>query len=70
MKKQYETPKAELVVFDYTESVRACSDMFWWWLCIPKKNECTQPQDNNTNTEKKSTGNNPYYAPGWGQPCS
>ena len=69
MKKQYETPKAEIIVFDYTESVRACSDMFMPWTCAPKDNGCNKPQDSNTNTETKST-NNPYYAPGWGQPCS
>ncbi len=71
MKKQYETPKAEIVIFDYTESVRACSDMYLWWLCLDKHQGCNKPQESGSQEEtKQSTTTNPYYAPGWGQPCS
>lgn len=33
MKRQYETPKAEKIEFNYTDSVVACSEWpwCWWW---------------------------------------
>lgn len=47
MKKQYEAPKAEIVVFNYKESVAACHSGQWGWYmpCIPAS---TQAQQNNT----------------------
>ena len=57
MKKQYETPKAEKVVFDYTESVVACTsnDLPWW--CCPPKSEGTQAPT--TENRSNQTADNP-----------
>ncbi len=71
MKKKYETPKAELVIFDYRESVTACSDFGWWWgFCIWKCPQNTQPQENQGTENPNNRNKNSYYAPGWGLHCS
>lgn len=70
MKKKYETPKAELVIFDYRESVTACSDWGWWWgFCAWKCETNTQPQGNQGAENPNKRNSNPYYAPGWGLNC-
>lgn len=71
MKKQYETPKAEKVIFDYTETVVACSNIGWCGWCFwypPKQN--TQPQQTQGAEDPNNRHNNPYFAPGWGLHCS
>ena len=72
MKRKYEAPKAEIVVFDYTETVVACTNIGWCGWCFYNPPKCTQPQGTGTQEEKKPTApiNNPYFAPGWGQHCS
>ncbi len=55
MKKQYETPKAEKLVFDYAESVEAC----WWSLmrnCYQQGNNNQQAATTNPPTTAKSSG--------------
>ncbi len=49
MKKKYDPPKAEKVVFDYTESVVACSD--WGWC---KQNQGENSDVSNPHWECKS----------------
>jgi hypothetical protein len=49
MKKKYDSPKAEKVVFDYTESVVACSD--WGWC---KQNQGGNSGGNTGHTEIES----------------
>ena len=46
MKKQYEVPKAEKLVFDYSESVVAC---------YSPKHYCNQDQNNNVNPTNPPT---------------
>jgi len=70
MKRKYETPKAEKVVFDYTETVVACSNIGWCGWCFwfpPKQN--TQPQETEVIKPPK-TNTNPFWAAGWGLHCS
>ena len=63
MKKKYEAPKAEKVVFDYTESVVACSD--WGWC---KRNQGGKSGGDTGHTEidsKKDTKNSDISNPHW-----
>ncbi len=66
MKKKYETPKAEKVVFDYTESVVACSDWGWcWWNWFQGGNSGGNTGntkiDSKTGTKKNSDISNPHW---------
>ena len=61
MKKQYTFPKAEKVVFDYTESVVACMSDFGW--CKPVQGgTITPPKTETQNTptvdNRSNQGNN------------
>ena len=79
MKKEYKTPTAEKVVFDYAESVVACpsgcADPGHSWhsgatypACYHGTISYTAPTTDPGN--QGSQGGNQYYAPGWGQNCS
>ena len=65
MKKQYEAPKAEKVVFDYTESVAACTSNFipWWYInpICPPKSEATQPPTNENRSNQNSSNPSGYW---------
>lgn len=70
MKKHYVTPKAEKVVFDYSETVTACSNIWWFGFCIQYPTPpCNQPPKKEE-VEKPKSNNNPYWGPGWGLHCS
>lgn len=71
MKKQYESPYAEKVEFDYKESVAACFSPFDWF---GKKEEESKVVNNQNNQQQKSSEcgswwvnqnvgkqNNPYW---------
>ncbi len=65
MKKTYVTPKAEKVVFDYTESVIACwSD---WLRYLNQNSSCQVPKTETTQTptvevrSKQDTVSNNYW---------
>ncbi len=55
MKKQYEAPKAEKVVFDYTESVAACYSTFNYWPCW-----CNSQQGSNEEQKKGTVKTNGF----------
>jgi len=64
MKRQYEAPKAEKVVFDYTESVVACtSNEFPWWYIppCPPKSEATQPPKSESKSNKSPSNPSGYW---------
>ena len=80
MKKEYKTPTAEKVVFDYAESVVACpsgcSDPGHTWhsgatypACYHGPISYSAPSTQQ-GTQQNSQGTNQYYAAGWGEHCS
>ena len=83
MKKEYKTPTAEKVVFDYAESVVACpsgcSDPGHSWhsgSCYPACYHVNGNGNNNGGNQPSQPtnppggqNNNQYYAPGWGLGC-
>ncbi len=63
--KKYEPPKAEIVVFDYTESVVACSD--WGW-CMKYKKGNNSKGNNGDNSGSKGvskSGGSDVSNPHW-----
>ena len=83
MKKEYKTPTAEKVVFDYAESVVACpsgcTDPGHYWhagYCFGVCNGGNGNGNNNSGNQSSQPtnppaeqGTNQYYAPGWGLGC-
>ena len=73
MKRKYNTPTAEKMEFDYTESVEACSPGKQILSYIPGPYcTCTGGGQNNggqNNGGQNNGGSNDYYAPGWGLNC-
>ena len=67
MKKPYETPKAEKVVFDYTESVVACMSDCGWCLIAASMGKITPPKAEAQNTptvenrSNQSNNSNQYW---------
>ena len=70
LKKKYETPKVEMVVFDYTETVIACSFYGLCGKCVynPYNNRQLQTAKP-TATPAPAPTNNPYWGAGWGVKC-
>ena len=70
MKKQYETPKAEKLEFDYVESVLACCSRYP--NCEHQNGQTSDAYNSDPNGQYFKCTCQPqtsYYAGGWGQNC-